>query len=400
MKLGWPVEILGTGAYLPTRVVTNDELAARVDTTHDWIVQRTGIHERRVIAPGETTLSIAAQASRNALADAGLTPKDIELIVCATITPEHQLPATGCLLQAELGCDWIPAYDLAAACSGFVWAFIAASQYLVTGMARTVLVVGAEVLTNITDPLDRGTCILFGDAAAAAILRRTDQAGKGVLAARWGADGLRGRLIYVPAGGSKEPPSRRTVDERLHYMRMQGREVYKFAVMQMQEVVEKTCADAGIATSDVATIIPHQSNLRIIESAMDKLKIPLDRVLINIDKYGNTSAASVPIALAEAVNEGRVRVGDRIVIVAFGAGFTSGAVAIEWTADPARGVAGDAAVRPEDVSVRLPVDWDSVDPIPAALAEIMERPSRVSVPLDDVVPGEPEHAPTRAPTPA
>jgi len=326
MRLGWPVEIVGTGAYLPTRVVTNEDLARQVETSNEWIVQRTGIRERRYVGQGESTLLMAKQACQAALRSAGLTAQDIDVIVFATITPEHQLPATGCLLQAELGCRWIPGYDLAAACSGFVWAFIHGAQHLTTGLAKTVLVVGAETLSNITDPQDRGTCILFGDAAAAAVLRVPADGQRQVLAANWGADGNRGRLIYIPAGGAREPASVRTVNERLHYMRMQGREVYKFAVTQMQHVIEQTCADAGVDVDEVALLIPHQSNLRIIESAVDKAGIPLDKVVINIDRYGNTSATSVAVALHEARASGRIKSGDLVMLVAFGAGLTWGSV--------------------------------------------------------------------------
>ncbi len=326
MRLGWPVEIVGTGAYMPERVVTNDDIAALVDTTNDWIVQRTGIRERRWAAPGETTLVLATNASRAALSNAGVTPEEIDLIIVATVTPEHILPATACLLQAELGCRWVPAYDLAAACSGFVWAFTQGAQYIVSGLAKTVLVVGAECLTTITDRQDRGTCILFGDAAAAVVLRSSQDGQRSILAGRMGADGRRGMLINVPAGGCKEPASHRTVDERLHFMHMQGREVYKFAVTQMEAVIRETCADAGVNVDDVALIVPHQSNLRIIESASERAGIPLERVLININRYGNTSAASVAVALHEARADGRYKSGDLVMLVAFGAGLTWGSV--------------------------------------------------------------------------
>jgi 3-oxoacyl-[acyl-carrier-protein] synthase III len=326
MKLGWPVEIAGSGVALPARVVTNAEIAARVETSDEWIVQRTGIRARRWSAPGESTLHLATTAARAALDDAHLTPEDIDLIICATITPEHQLPATACLLQAALGCRWIPAFDLAAACSGFVWAFTQACQSLVNGLARNILVVGAECLSTITDPQDRGTCILFGDAGAAVVLRPASAPGREVLAARWGADGGRGRLIWIPAGGSHMPASEKTLAERLHYMHMHGREVYKFAVTQMQMLIRETCADAGVSIGDLRLVVPHQSNLRIIESAVDKLGIPLERVMINIDRYGNTSAASVGVALHEARLAGRFQAGDLVMLVAFGAGLTWGSV--------------------------------------------------------------------------
>jgi 3-oxoacyl-[acyl-carrier-protein] synthase-3 len=326
MKLTWPVEIVGTGVSVPTRVVTNDELARRVDTTNEWIVQRTGIRERRYIAPGESTLALATKASQHALANAGLVAQDLDLIIVATATPEHLLPATGCLLQATLGCRWIPAFDIEAACSGFVWALVVGAQHLLSGLASTVLVLGAESLSTITDMDDRQTCILFGDGAGAAILRRSTADGRGVLAARLGCDGARGKLIYIPAGGSHEPASRRTVDERLHYMRMHGREVYKFAVTQMHAIIAETCQDAGVCVADLALVVPHQSNLRIIESACAKAGVPMDKVVVNIDRYGNTSAASVAVAFHEAREAGRVRPGDLVLLVAFGAGLTWGSV--------------------------------------------------------------------------
>jgi 3-oxoacyl-[acyl-carrier-protein] synthase-3 len=326
MKVAWPVEIVGTGAYIPERVVTNDDLARAVDTTNEWIVQRTGIRERRHVAPGEATLAMATNASRAALAAAGLKPQDIDLIIVGTATPEYQLPATGCLLQAALGCRWIPGFDVAAACSGFVWALISAVQYLLSGLAEHVLVVGAESLSKITDMQDRTTCILFGDAAGAVVLRRCANGTREILAVRMGSDGERGKLIYIPAGGSKEPASRRTVDERLHYMHMHGREVYKFAVTQMCAIIEETCQDAGVKVDDLAVVIPHQSNLRIIESACDKAGVPMDKVVINIDRYGNTSAASVAVALHETIAAGRIKPGDLVLLVAFGAGLTWGSI--------------------------------------------------------------------------
>ena len=330
MKLAWPVEIAGTGAYMPATVVRNDDIAKQVDTSNEWIVQRTGIRERRRIAPGESTLTLATRAAQAALADAHLTPQDLDLIIVATVTPEHPLPATGSLLQAALGCPWIPGYDMAAACSGFVWATATGAQYTMTGLAKTVLVVGAESLTTITDPLDRATCILFGDGAGALVLRRCEDSSRGILAVRMGSDGERGRLIMVPAGGAREPATRRTVDERLHFMRMQGREVYKFAVHQMQNIILETCADAGVSVADLKLVVPHQSNLRIIESACEKAHIPMEKVVINIDRYGNTSAASVAVAFHEARAAGRIEPGDLVMLVAFGAGLTWGSILMRF----------------------------------------------------------------------
>jgi 3-oxoacyl-[acyl-carrier-protein] synthase III len=289
-------------------------------------VQRTGIHERRMARPDESTLSFASRAGRMALENGGLNPHDLDLIICSTITPEHPLPATACELQAALGCRWIPSFDMAAACSGFVWGFLTASQYVVSGMANTALVVGADTMSRIADMEDRSTAILFGDGAGAAIIRRSTDPNKGVLAARMGADGKRGELIWVPAGGSKEPASQRTINERLHYMRMRGREVYKFAVTQFQELMYDTLNDAGVSTKEVSLVVPHQSNLRIIESACDKMQFPPEKIWININRYGNTSAASVAIALHEARTAGRIKPGDIVLLVAFGAGLTWGSV--------------------------------------------------------------------------
>lgn len=322
MKVGWPVEIVGTGAYLPEHVITNDDIAKVVDTSDEWIVQRTGIRERRKAAPGQATSDIALLAARQAIERAGVSVEDIDLIVCGTATPDHPLPSTACFLQAKLGCRWVPAFDLSAACSGFVYGLICAAQHLVCQSARTVLLIGAETLTNITDPLDRGTCILFGDAAGAAVLRLRADAGKGVLSVRWGADGARADLIYIPGGGSREPLNAEVLERRRHFMHMQGREVYKFAVHQMCDIIRQTCADADVRVSDVALLIPHQSNLRIIESACEKANLTLDRVVVNIDRYGNTSAASVAVGLHEAIAGGRVQPGDLVMLLAFGAGLT------------------------------------------------------------------------------
>jgi 3-oxoacyl-[acyl-carrier-protein] synthase-3 len=326
MKLDWEVEVAGTGFSVPERIVTNADFAARIDTSDEWIVQRTGIRQRRFAAPEESTLTFAAVAGRMALTQAGLKPDELDVIVCGTITPDHPLPSTASLLQAELGCRWIPAFDLAAACSGMVWSLIVGAQYIATGVARNVLVVGAETLTRITDMEDRGTAVLFGDGAGAALLRPSTSPQRRVLAMRQGADGQRAMLINVPAGGAKHPASPETIAERMHYMKMRGREIYKFAVMQMCEIIHKTAADAGVGIGDVALIIPHQSNLRIIESACDKAGVSPERVLVNIDRYGNTSAASVGIALHEARMTGRINPGDLVMLIAFGAGLTWGSI--------------------------------------------------------------------------
>jgi 3-oxoacyl-[acyl-carrier-protein] synthase-3 len=324
MKARWAVEIAGTGAYVPSQVLTNEDFTKRLDTSDEWIVQRTGIRERRIGGPNESTLTLSVGASRQALANAGLRPDQIDLIVHATITPEHQLPATACELQAELGCGWIPAFDIVAACSGFVYALVDAAHYLASGMARNALVVGSEALSRITDMEDRGTAVLFGDGAGAAVLRPSADPERGIIAAKLGADGGRAKAVWVPGGGSAEPASIRTVNERLHYMKMRGREIYKFAVTMMHSLVQETLDDAGIALDEVALVIPHQSNLRIIESAAERLGLSMDKVAINIDRYGNTSAASIAMAFHEACETRRVQPGDLVMLVGFGAGLTWG----------------------------------------------------------------------------
>lgn len=326
MKVEWAVEIAGTGIDVPKRAVTNHEFTKHLDTSDEWIVQRTGIRERRIAGPGESTLTLSAAASRQALAEAKLTPDQIDLIIHATATPDHPLPATACELQAELGCGWVPAFDIAAACSGFVYALVNAAQFIDSGMASNVLVLGSETLTAITDMEDRGTAVLFGDGAGAAILRASADPNRGIIAARLGADGGRAKAVWVPAGGAAEPASLRTVNERLHYMKMRGREIYKFAVTMMHSLVQETTEEAGIGIADLALVIPHQSNLRIIESAAARLGLPMEKVSINIDRYGNTSAASIPMALHEARETGRINSGDLIMLVAFGAGLTWGSV--------------------------------------------------------------------------
>jgi 3-oxoacyl-[acyl-carrier-protein] synthase-3 len=303
------------------------------------------------------------------------------------------MPSTAALVKEAIGNTRAAAMDVAAACSGFVYALATAQAWIEAGLARHVLVIGAELLTRFLDYTDRGTCILFGDGAGATVLSASTEPG-GALGVELTTEPQGAYMIWLPAGGAKSPPSAETVARGEHFIRMEGKETYRFATKTMATTALASIEKAGLRPDDIQLFIPHQANIRIIEAVAKGLNLPMDRMYVNLDRYGNTSAASVPIALAEAVNEGRLKVGDRVVLVAFGAGFTSGAVAIEWTADPARGIAGDAAVKASDVHVRLPVDWDSVDPIPEALAELMRRPGPVNPPLDDVVPGEPERAPT------
>ena len=383
--------VTGWGRYAPSQVLTNADLERMVDTNDAWIVQRTGIRERRVAAAHETTASMAAVAGLRAIRTAGLDPDDIDLILLATLTPDYWMPSTAALVKEAIGNTRAAAMDVSAACSGFVYAYATAQAWITSGLARNVLVIGAELLTRFLDYTDRSTCILFGDGAGAVVLSASDEPG-GTLGMELTTEPQGAYMIWLPAGGAKSPSSAETIARGEHYIRMEGKETYRFATRTLATTALTSIKKAGLEPSDIDLFIPHQANIRIIEAVAKGLNLPMDRMYVNLDRYGNTSAASVPIALAEAVNEGRVKVGDRIVIVAFGAGFTSGAVTIQWTADPSRGIAGDGAVIPEDVKVRLPVDWDSVDPIPDALAAIMSQPGSVDVPLDDVVPGEPAPA--------
>jgi 3-oxoacyl-[acyl-carrier-protein] synthase III len=383
--------VTGWGRYAPAQVLTNADLERMVDTSDEWIVSRTGIRERRVAAANETTASMGAVAGLRAIRTAGIEPDDIDLILLATLTPDYWMPSTAALVKEAIGNTKAAAFDVMAACSGFVYAFSTAQAYISAGLAQHVLVIGAELLTRFLDYTDRSTCILFGDGAGAVVVSGSDEPG-GALGIEMTTEPQGAYMIWLPAGGAKAPPSAGTIARGEHYVRMEGKETYRFATKTMATTAVESIRKSGLTPDDIDLFIPHQANIRIIEAVARGLDLPMDKMYVNLDKYGNTSAASVPIALAEAVNEGRVKVGDNVTIVAFGAGFTSGAVTMEWTADPARGAIGDAAVRPEDVHVRLPVDWDSVDPIPEALAEIMARPGTVNPPLDDVVPGEPEHA--------
>lgn len=380
--------ITGWGRYAPVQVLTNRDLEGMVETSDEWIVSRTGIRERRVAAAHETTASMGAVAALRAIRTAGLDPDDIDIILLATLTPDYWMPSTAALVKEAIGNTRAAAMDVAAACSGFVYAYATAQAYITSGMAKHVLVIGAELLTRFLDYTDRSTCILFGDGAGAVVLSASDEPGGG-LGIELTTEPQGAYMIWLPAGGAKSPPSAETIARGEHFIRMEGNQTYRFATKTMATTALESVRRAGLQPSDIDLFIPHQANIRIVEAVAKGLDLPMDKMFVNLDKYGNTSAASVPIALAEAVNGGRVKVGDHVVLVAFGAGFTSGAVTIEWTADPARGIAGDAAVDPDEVHVRLPVDWDSVDPIPDALAAVMARPGPVDVPLDDVVPGDP-----------
>jgi len=385
------VRLTGWGRYAPPQVLTNKDLERMVDTSDEWIVTRTGIRERRVAGAHETTASMAAVAGLRAIHTAGLTPQDIDLIIVATLTPDYWMPSTAALVKEAIGNTKAPAFDVSAACSGFVFAYATASAYLASGMARHALVIGAELLTRFLDYRDRGTCILFGDGAGAVVLSASDEP-TATVGIELTTEPQGAYMIWLPSGGSRSPSSAETVARGEHRIRMEGKETYRFATRTLASTALAAVAKAGWTQDDVDLVVPHQANVRIIEAVSKGLDLPMDKIYVNLHKYGNTSAASVPIALAEAVNEGRVAIGDKVVFVAFGAGFTSGAVALEWTADPTMGRDADDVIRAENVKIRPPLDWDSVDPIPAALAEVLARPLPGHMDLSDVVPGEPEHA--------
>jgi len=319
-----PMMIRGMGSALPSRVVTNADFEKIVDTSDEWIRTRSGIRERRFVNPGENTLTLATQAAQKALVDAGLTAQDLDLIVVATCTPAYPIPSTACWLQHALGCRHIPAFDLNAACSGYLYALVTASCLMHSGGYRHVLVVGAETMSSITDFKDRNTCVLLGDGAGASVILPADNDVSGMYDQLLGGDGGGAELIWMHAGGSADPASAQTVADRKHYLKMQGREVYRFAVTKMQEILTGAVERAGITMEDIKLVVPHQSNLRIIESAAEKLGLPESKVAVNIDRYGNTSAASVPLALEEAWRAKRVQRGDWVLMAGLGGGLTWG----------------------------------------------------------------------------
>lgn len=321
--------ILGLGAGLPEKILTNKDLEKKVDTTDEWIRARTGIKERRIASPEETTLSLAEKAGREALDNAGVSAEELDLIIIATVTPDMVFPATACLLQHALNAPTAAAFDLEAGCSGFVYGLTLAAQFINNCSYKNILVIGAEVLSRITDWKDRNTCVLFGDGAGAAVMGPVEQGG--FLGFEMGSDGGGGEFLKMPAGGGAIPASRESVDNRLHYIKMDGNQVFKFAVKAMARSAKKVAKNANLAIEDIDLFIPHQANIRIIESSAKRLKIPDKKVFMNLEKYGNTSAASIPIALYEAWTEGKIDPGDKILLVGFGAGLTWGSCIVEWT---------------------------------------------------------------------
>ncbi|MEE8241344.1 MAG: beta-ketoacyl-ACP synthase III [Nitrospirales bacterium] len=320
--------IQGTGSFVPARVLTNVDLERMVETSDAWIVERTGIRERRIVASGESCSDLAVKAAERALEAAGVAAADLDLILVATCTGDAPLPATACLLQHRLGAQRAAACDISAACSGFVYALAIGDAYVRSGYGR-VLVVGSEVMSMLMDWTDRGTCILFGDGAGAVVLGPAAD-GKGILSSHLHADGTLWDLICVPGGGSAAPPSEKMLAEGLQYLKMKGNETFKVAVRTMEEVAREALSANGLSVEDLDLYIPHQANLRIIKAVASRLGLPMEKVVMNMDRYGNTSAASIPLALDEAVRGGRVREGNLILMEAFGGGLTWGSVLVRW----------------------------------------------------------------------
>ena len=333
--LPWPTQpfsavIAGTGCHVPERILTNADLEKMVNTSDQWITERTGMKERHIAAPGEAASDIAVIACEKALAEARVKPEDIDLIVVGTVTGDMLFPSTACILQQKLGARRAAAFDVSAGCTGFIYALSVAHQFIVTGACRTVLVVGVEMLSRITDWTDRSTCVLFGDGAGAAVLKASTEPNTGILATYLAADGTGGIHLYMPAGGSRLPASVETVQQRLHTCKMNGNALFKVAVRAMADAVNQLLRQTGLKLDDIKLLIPHQANLRIVEATTKLLKFPSERVFVNIQKYGNTSSATTIIALDEARKAGRISPGDVVMIVAFGAGLTWGGVVIHF----------------------------------------------------------------------
>jgi 3-oxoacyl-[acyl-carrier-protein] synthase-3 len=322
-------EIAGLGIGLPQRVVTNEDLSRTLDTTNEWIVERTGIRERRVADADETLASLCETASRRALGQAGLTPADLDTIILGTVSPDRRLPGTACDLQALLGAENAAAFDISAACPGFIYALAVGEGMVAAGTGKHVLVLGGEKLSTITDWQDRSTAVLFGDGAGAAVLRPA-RGTSGILSTFLKSDGRLANLLYIPGGGSCQPISEQVVKERSQFMKMAGREVFKAAVHAMAEATDEALRRACVTADDIDLFVPHQANVRIIEATAKHAGFPMEKVMVNLDRYGNTSAASIPIALDQAVHEGRVKKGSLLLFVAFGAGFTWGSAVVRW----------------------------------------------------------------------
>jgi 3-oxoacyl-[acyl-carrier-protein] synthase-3 len=329
----YPAGITGVGMDFPERRLTNADLERMVETSDEWIVERTGIRERRLVAKGVPASHHGILAARQALAHAGLEPADIDLILVPTVTPDMFFPATACVIQEKLGATGAWGYDISAACSGFVFALQAARAQVETGYARRVLVIGTEIMSSIVDYEDRNTCILFGDGAGATVVERLPEGEVGIIDSITFIDGSGGKHLNMPGGGSLHPPSHETVDAGMHYVYQEGREVYKFAVKGMASVSAEVVERNGFSAKDIALFVPHQANIRIMEAAARRLGLSDEQMIVTIDRFGNTTSASIPSALRVAKEEGRLKRGDLVVLCSFGAGFTAGSTLLRWTAD-------------------------------------------------------------------
>ncbi len=324
------VELVGTGRYTPERILSNADLEKMVDTSDEWIRERTGIRERRIANSNETVAYMSCVAARQVLEDARLGPEDLDAIILGTASPDRLLPSTACDIQAQLGASNAAAFDVSAACSGFLYGLAVAEGMVVSGQARHVLVIGAERLSTITDYTDRATCILFGDGAGATVVRAARDGSRGILAGYLKADGTLAELLYRPGGGGCHPPDQALLADRGYYIKMAGREVFKSAVRSMADACDRALQRAGLTAEQIDLLIPHQANIRIIEATAKHAGIPMDKVYVNIDRYGNTSAASIPIALDECVRSGRLKAGMHVLMVAFGGGFTWASMIVRW----------------------------------------------------------------------
>jgi 3-oxoacyl-[acyl-carrier-protein] synthase-3 len=323
------IKIVGAGQYVPDQILTNADLEKMVDTTEEWIISRSGIRTRHIAGAEQATSDLCFEAGRRALKNAHLETRDIDLIIVATNTPDTMIPATAYYVQAALQADHIPAFDIVAGCTGFIYAMIVAESLILGGMAKRILLIGAETLSKITNWKDRSTCVLFGDAAAAVVLEESHDE-SGLLSSYWRADGSLTHLLRVQAGGSRMPASLQTVAENLHYLEMKGNEVFKHAVKRMAEAAEEALKKAGLTKEDVDIFIPHQANVRIIESVGERLRIPKEKVYVNIDRYGNVSVACIPVAIHELRHQKKVKPGTVMLMDAFGAGFAWGALVYRW----------------------------------------------------------------------
>ena len=326
---GRSCSIVGVGSYVPARILTNQELEKMVETSDEWITSRTGIKERRIAADNEFTSDMAAHAAQRAMKMAGVTGADIDLVIVATITPDMPFPATACLVQKKIGANRAAAFDLEAACSGFIYGLEVGQQFIMSRTYNTVLVIGAEKISSIVDWKDRNTCVLFGDGAGAAVLQNKENS-HGLLTAVMGADGDKAELLFMPGGGSRCPATKESVDARMHYLQMDGKQAFKNAVQAMESAANEALKRCELDITKIKCVIPHQANLRIVDAVAERLGAKPEQLFCNLEKYGNTSAASVAIALDEAVSSGKISHGDLILLVVFGAGLTWGAAVIEW----------------------------------------------------------------------